>query len=748
MKQKYQKISYRQLMHYTPYDNKFNLKEKGFTLEDFYREIFVSIPEFQTTRNQLKETLLDPESDYFRPINILSGYSGNGKTTFIKWLQRDLDSSEYYFEVINLIQDAHRLLDKENLIIACLRSYLIRQLKVSQSVPFVLSHEEYFYRFFRKKENIRETYWEDLHALEIFRKANNDIRVFRQIDFLVEALDFKQILLLFFLEKIFELRGKGYRCCVFCFDNIDQIEHEYLSKDLWDDFLDIYNILIDISERDELGLSFNVKGRLTFLMVIREANLAIINAQMSDRIRRLVKNKKFILTHSGVEILKARKNFAEKYLSKTGKIHELVKTLTEENYTQNVFLPLFNYDYRRLFDCILFAMEPVYTAEGKQYRSLVSHEDYKNTQKLSKHGSRGIIFQIMIKYLIRNNFLKRFATNSDRPKGKGYCRASRLILTVLCSMCYPVLPEENLVKLHGISPKTIGLFDLVQSMEKLFPPSEITRWLSEFFRVTESSWAHLITIYNKQVTPAGIDFNLELILINNILEGKTIRDLAKSKDELNKIKVQINASGYIYIRYLITHFEYFSSLVVDENPQKKFRPLFQMTTFDGKRWVFEDVIESVLESVKSYKKMTDVFFELEMFPRGYSAERYCKSHFAFRGLENKGKLYLTRVVTTHIEYLDEFRWYLFNNKGFKQEAASTSKREKLPLEKYLSLINQYLVERIEEYIVIWEQGKIVDNSVKKLMGTFKKSIQAIRAQEFQVDTKHWVAIRGDYGKDF
>lgn len=420
---KYNNLTLQELLKLSPFDNKFN-KPSEVSLQDFYSDFFVLIDEFIDEVVNI-EHAINPDGIQFRPMYIISGYSGNGKTTLIHWAKLVLENKEtdvldriksafkkeieitsakqnewvkqtysrfksvrnsgrkYGIEIVNTVKEAHGFLQDKKLITASVDSELKEMFLESKVFDSILRNEKVFLRYFdrnikNEKGEIEGNVWDRLLNLDHKRAADN--LTYRDVSRWINDLNFQEKLLLFILEKIFRIKDKGLASYVLCFDNLDEISLEYLTNGIWREFLDIRDHLIYIFSNANFGFNFEFERKVIFLMIFREANLAVSNAQIFDRIWSSYEERRIILSGSGRKIAKRRLALAEKMDldSSSKKTLNLLRILSADSYTDLVFLPLFNYDYRKLFHSTLELTE-TWINEGKECSMLsINNDEYQN----------------------------------------------------------------------------------------------------------------------------------------------------------------------------------------------------------------------------------------------------------------------------------------------------------------------------------------------------------------------------------
>jgi hypothetical protein len=180
-------------------------------------------------------------------------------------------------------------------------------------------------------------------------------------------------------------------------------------------------------------------------------------------------------------------------------------------------------------------------------------------------------------------------------------------------------------------------------------------------------------------------------------------------DDLKKITISANASAYIYLRYILTHFEYIAAYKAsnDDDSIYDYEPLFLRTNLNYRtlKWEFEETIKNVYSIVEAYYYRTGKFFE-EIFvdKLKYTSAQYCASDsvYIFKGdydskIKNKSyyPMFMTRLLSTHIRYLDDFRIYInkYYDRILENKALAANFKNK-------DAINSFILEYIEKYIAL------------------------------------------------
>jgi len=725
---------------FNPWDNRYSLKGKGKTQAEienfFFDRVFEEIQEFSDEEKNLKLGI-DPLSSQFVQFYIISGYSGNGKTTFINWFKRKVQSENYFFRIHNLIESADGLRQGQSLISACISSDLVELLKESLSIEFI-------YKNYESNSNLFLKYFDNerWNAICGFRELLFDsyIADYDIVKF-INTLDFRQLLIIYFLEWIFRFKKEDEKKSYsFCFDNLDELKYEYLTQEVWKDFLDISSIMNGICLDEKLKINFDFAGKISFVLVFREANIAVTNSQLDDRIYPIVSKRRFILTKSARLILKRRLNIISNHniIKENPLLYNIVKILRDERYTDIVYLPLFNYDYRKLLQAILKMTEVVYN-EGKPSTLIdTTYEEYFNRiPKKAINGARGILIFSLIKYLREEEFLGKFAKLDDGKNNEnGYCRSSRMILTAFSNFSYPDGSSADDNERLSKKPEAFSLLDAFHEISHVHDSHKYLYWIEQFFNILKSSWVHFVTVYNKPINKEKrLDFAKEKTMLAHYPY------LTKEEeDHLDNIKLVINASGMIYLRYLIVHFEYFScyNSCFSSRYNIKPLPLFQQLDYNYKleKYNFEIVLEEVFKMVTVFKSNMENYFETTLSDK-FSIEQYSNSCFTFRiKSETEKQFYLTRIIMTHIQYIENFRYYLWHDKEFNDKILDFNKDLSL---KYKSKdeIQDYLVLIVQKYMSLFDD-EFEYPLYKRKIEAFEEKLRILRKTGY--NSKNWIWI--------
>lgn len=733
------KLSFIQFLLFSPYSRTYSYPVSVKNGTELFQRVRVVPKEFEDQASDLKKIISSP--DILERFYILSGYSGNGKTTFLHWFKEKIEQENCYFEIINLIDKGYGVEAKEPLMRVCLTDKIVNEITDKEVINLICDHADYFSKLFSRDQ------------MNCFRRIRSEATFNKEeANYIFEEnqFEFSHILLLFLFQRIIkfvtntELKNK--ETYTFCFDNLDELELEYLTPDMWRTVLGVIQVMPDAI--GELGLDFEFARRIKIVLVFREANIAVSSSQLSDNLMPLIESRRFIfMPYIGKDIVNKRMEIYkqgdcsdyDQYVIK------VLETIIKEKVTDYIILPLFNYDYR------LF-MEATIDIISNKLIDLSSVE-YEKIPHEYKYGKRGIIINAYIKYLAKKNYLSRLApVRHPLQKNKCYCNPTRLLLTVFSNLSYESQVNwENEKEMHEAKPNEFSMLSAYEACQPIFKIDEFFDKIANLIDINKSSWAHLITIYGiKPITESGHD-RFDFSEIAKLLQKYLAAEDKEHSDfkELRDISFSLNASAYIYLRHLLTHFEYISAYKVRKNNLlwSDMRPLFQLIDLDTQenaelKWSFQRKIEEVFRHVDVYCSNIELYFQNVFQNTGMFSNKYefCKSRYVFKG-ENKvrtdgqsqGHLYMSRLITSHIEYIENFRHYItgYGYEAFEVNINKLSKEIKATLITTKEDIHKYLLGAINKYLQLLEN--IQDPTQTNVLASLKD-----KAMKAQSDYSIWI----------
>ncbi|MDR3287047.1 MAG: hypothetical protein LBT27_06365 [Prevotellaceae bacterium] len=732
------------------------------TEEDFYRDYFVELECFKNTREKLNNLFEEIEGDDTPSFICLYGYAGTGKTTFLHWyLKHNLPNhNKLFFNMIDAKEPTSN---------------------TTTSKVGIPIFDTYFRNLIKNLFNERETIETLFHKLNenLFSLDEAFTTLFQtkigtiykaicendrpQIIEIINETMYPDLLLLFLLlysikpDIISKLQKKmdyittqnTSSPLLLVFDNIDHMEIEYSNQEFPTKINDVVHYYKQL--QPTLGLSNSLA--INCLFCLRDANFELVNMQITE-----ISGKKAVLFNPNdlERVFQERmKKFANK--TATDERQQLLHYLFERDidYTKTHFLPLFNFNYRKMVEFIqLFTIN----GNSKIIRQLLQQleqqfENLKHQDKRDEHiiRVRGTIYYFLIEHLKTNNYLKDTLLLDDRyikREGSlendelendecGKMNAGRMLLTLIHNKSKYTLSN---VEGDGYN-EPVGLYYLYESYKKIFINDTKGVYFFEcllaLYLCHLKNYSHLITFWGKPIffILGNENFKDE----SKLLEKATKND-ATAKKDLNEITIRLNSSGFTYLNEIMRHYEFFSLKA------KNKKSLFTCMK------LYEDVPEFISNIQKTYEETLTGINDLKKFIKQYSGgvEEFEKSEYCFKLYEpdkynpddSKPRLYLVRIIDTHISYIDSLRAYILETDVLRDKYKE--KRGEDGLSKFMQTVNNQLIEYIEKYVEMLDGV----STAKKLMEFFKENLTKIKdkpliTKEQNVTKYNYISINQD-----
>jgi hypothetical protein len=270
---------------------------------------------------------------------------------------------------------------------------------------------------------------------------------------------------------------------------------------------------------------------------------------------------------------------------------------------------------------------------------------------------------------------------------------------------------------------------LICNLKGVYSDKEILAAITECFMRDKTSWVNLVIIKNKLIeNQSSFDVELHNIkrlraLMSNSKGDEAAREeISKLRSDLNKIRLVVTPAGYRFLRHIIIHFEYFSVLADNDSP------LFLLgndgLVMDHDRYDFEVTIERALNIVERYSRLINRYYEKEYVPRlNWTPEQFKRSYFCFKfygeedAAKDTGLFYTTRVISSHIAYIDKYRRYIISK--YKRESEDAQLQE----------INMRLAKLLNRYVCLLKG--MTDPEGKVMANVFGEKLAIIEAKEFR-----------------
>lgn len=711
---------------------------EGTLTEDiFYNDFFIKLEEYDRYSESLDR--LFNHTTHQLPLTIyFYGYSGTGKTTFIQWFAKNLlqKHETIFFDFTNVIGSKHygKAVNADNGLkifddkLQDILSGLYPENK--ETLKTLLKTVSYLSPFIQT--TFSTEFFEQLYNLDLDAESGYRNQYFKFIRN-IYYLDLLLLLFLFYYyqPRIFLEKFTKKECVdinlplVIIFDNIDHVEIESENSMFPSRIESVYHnfkmILREFQKhmKKEYEKLHKNNRTIKFLFCMRDANVSLLNRQVSENT--VSEDIYFCPSNSDKDILLKRVSIAERDgVEIDTNRKKLLKFILNDDYTQKVFTPLFNLNIRKLANLISNTIVP---HNGTYLQLLIDLNQNNNTVV----GARGIEYYLIIKQLQKTDYLKDtiFVDDGGKIGGTrgGYVNPARIILTNLLNLTHFSMDE----KVNEPHYTPAGLFELYELYNEIFKNrhKRFFKVLTKLFHSHKSNWCHLISFTNKKVYGIN-DFTEELKLIEEyekLPEGNEARK-HDIETELNKIKVSLNPSGYMYIKDIIKHYEYFS--LKANNPEPLFASLgYKKKANNSYHFDFVDNINKTKivtkECVESLKKFLEsgIIDEFELSKhvfRTYRIEEGENEDFH----ENRvGRLLIVRIIHTHIRYIDEFRVSILKNKAYWEKIS----KNEIEIFKMKDEVNQEIMKHLQDYIDMLKGTK---GTVQYLIRMFEKNMEIIQ----------------------
>ncbi len=727
---KEQKPTIAALLESCPFDSQKNLNTR-MSEELFFDEkigLYCDSDESKALRVKIKNGLFSGITT--KRLLFLYGYSGIGKSTFLRKFVNDI-KSEYnpviidFQEVLVYIksntESLSKKIEKTNPILLGVQQHLLNLDDEIQEAFFVYLKE--------KKSKIRK-YLSNFYAR--LNKNESESEILDIWQSLLLTSNFNDSFILLFLFLFFEIKESKDEKTIIIFDNLDSIKLDYFSKDFKELFPNILNKVALLSQDKKLYEEpINFVGKFKFVFCMREANNAQINSNNSDTIWNNKIEHKVIFSSNIYEKAFLKRFKFVKLIYKEEEIQNLInvsivdvanilKKYFKDFTFSNIFLPLFNYDFRKL-TITLFNLIIKLGTDSKQLLKK-GNQYYAQNSKLF-HG--------LISNLAENNYIKAFYdTKVDWDSETGYCHPARMILTKTIN--YSNIKINNPEKLSIISEE-ISFFDIVSKFNKIYDPKTIVDVLTNLFKHHKDGWVHPITIKNKLVKTKQ-SFKKELELLKELktyndkeengesLENEELERQSTIKDIIEEIKIKHNPASFALLRFIIPNYDYYLAI------NKIDHSLFDYNhdeIFDEKSDLNKSILK-VYQTAENHIKVMRKFLTSKFIKPEFTIEDYRFSTYSWKYIgarrkpELKGFLHSERIINSHIGHLNEFRHFITNEVKAEDKARA----------------NRIITTTINKYNELYK-GSLDQESVKPIYLGFKTLIDKIltNPNDFDINIK-------------
>jgi hypothetical protein len=710
----------------SPFDAAHDLYPHRLTEDVFYEHLHVLSDDSKKLLGDLHERMFN----WYQANRVIfvTGFAGNGKTTFLHTFQRRHSGPDYrhvYFDF-----KTRRTADPAGM---GGTAPAATDDAASDEIRLLMN------RFLRNLPGIDDTFrfiHENRGALKdddfisfqlhqhLSKETRGDLDAAALLRDWMDRFDFKDIFTCLFIHLFRESRS-GQRTIIY-FDNLDIPRMEYIADKFLVYFEDAIACASFVS-RHELfaGSLIDFAGDYRFIFCLREANEAILNAHIGDRTG-------FTRSHfplafdakSFTDITARRIEYLEKQLPMHdetphggGKWSTLFKATLTEEYFENVFLPLYNYNYRELSGALV---------------EVIRRHRLNERDGVDRWQMHGMLMFGLIQQLIEKDFLAGYRRTAKDLRS-GYCYIDRVLLTVLINSSYY---RRRIRSGESDSSDPYGLLFIVRDLEKLYDVNVILGSIARLFLSHQSSQIHLLTVLNTKITDQEDFVRLYARWIEDAEKHDDLLETIRTRNDARSVLLKVTPAGFTCVRYVLPHFEFYSNLA--RNTAALFHEPLERVHVDGTtRYAFEAKIDAVLALVIEHVTSMKLFFDRRytalrnMSARTFPTSKYCFRHQGeARVAQPRGQSHTIKIISAHRDYIDRFRQELLKRPDLDH---ATKIR-----------VNESLVLRLEKYVALFKQA--LDQDTASLFSEpLQERINVIKASGY-ADLKTRIAVPRPEGK--
>ena len=490
----------------------------------------------------------------------------------------------------------------------------------------------------------------------------------------------------------------------FILDNMDIVyRHNILEESMheYSNFIENINALMeDLGQTDDSVWS-EIYEKITFIFAMRETTAMQIADHFIDGVEFVARYFDISLDIDKALVVEKKYCYIQQYVDKIQN-EDLKKTLFRvhsictDSYIKSNIFPMFNNDYKRAITCITLMCENNEELIDQEIRLANTNNDF------NKNGARGIIFRVIFNEFLSRRYFEKIGMEIPINHNQEFT-ISRPILTIL----YNLLPEYDNEESSRLTPETIELGHLYNLCKPIMEKKRFVDALVGMFTLKKApTWNHLITFDNvKNVSYQELSEYLDKVENDN-------------KKEDGTIEVRITCAGANYIKFICTHFEFFSCRYT-----KNTYPLFaeRNNVYSEKYgdYNFEYVLGKVYNAVVYCGKMLNRYNDKVIANQENSGGvSLLESDYVYRSKEdNIGRLHEERIIHWHIRYIDNYRMHLI------RDVYSNNKKD----------INKRIIYYIEKYVELLD-NQLFSNMSSILKEELTECIKYIRNKDYDDDT--------------
>lgn len=553
-----------------------------------------------------------------------------------------------------------------------------------------------------------------LSLCNLFSQNDSELVLIKEIE--TFSFNTLQLISLYIISSVIAHKDDP-RFLVFVFDNIDEMDRQYLNNSLKDMIVSAFSVAQDYCEN---VLRFDFIKKTTVLISFRIENDSFLIGNTVNERYLLLHFQKIDFSHEYQaaynEILAAR---IQCYLRANGKEvdlkekHDEIRALIESEhfFFEQSIKPLYSYDYRMLTHYVI--------KEALCNRKVYIPDALKQSQGKTKYaqvGSRGMLLFYALAGMLRDGN-SCFSTYVKEDFSDTGCNVYRMSFTLLSNIC-------------GWSHQKGGLYEgVIDYNEKTCLVhlstfiERITPWCSDRhddavnkllkLGLTACSFERPIALLGDEIDRYNNELK-ENYSMSTFAPNATHNHL-KDLSALSTVSIQVNPLCFVYAARVFIHYEYFNLISTQwhnkENSKRGMlydsKPLFQLSSSEQDMKNIELCLDYTFQTAKHIIISADNHFCAGCNKRnnGQQCQSDCRSFvnkFIDDGLSFNNTLDATRIIVNHIHYLESYRRFLwFQNANIEHTEVDVQ-------------IQRIIINQILKYISFYRQRKIMDREYHRI----------------------------------
>ena len=666
------------------------------------------------TTKELIDNIKESNVDFI----IFKGPSGSGKTTYLQKIIKDREKYFVegfpvipFFDVVNLIEHPYKSATDPSLFRYALLNkilYVINPLIVKAIYKAIKEGDKYRPLEGQRVRELIDSFSDFKDALAKCNRLNSDGSIRKIIcDFIGSVKKISDIIAYYFIFYIFKYclkdkKGMYSKPVVFVFDNMDELEFSYLAKNIASEFCDAFSQAQEVFNlfkgTNTITGNYDFITNCTIIESVREGFVADSNTrqfvsacQQLDREDILTTNIQFEINYKDVtyNIAKRRFDLYRHFKENEGKglpnvwFENGQLLVTEKRQIYNLS-DLFNNDYRMTLSCLSGALT----------------EDLSAWKKIAEDdrdciiGVRGFLLFHILKALYKrgNTAFREYISAELNDKS---CNKNRMFMSLLANN--NGMKKGGTDGLNSLEDKKISLREFTERVKGWYADTDVSNIYEAVFASNNHNYSILASLEGEKIDDYFKSNNDEISLIRlcEFLSNK----FNTNPDDLNTVKIVVHPVCRAYTEEVFINFEYFNLISINKRELYRAKSLFQYDSFDD--------VKSCLSRVYGITK--DIVRKADQYvcdrcntciSNPENKETMCTRQI--QKLNNEGflinnSLYKTRVISSHINYLDSFR---------KMMWLKCHENDKEMYEKFNTLILDYISYYINN---LYENG-VMDKS--------------------------------------